>query len=86
MKHFRIILPFALFSVALLSWFLLGRVAVSDVAADAVNPWQRIFFQPDVPTHPFLGYSLLCVSVVSFICGIWSLWYLFRHLRRESHA
>jgi hypothetical protein len=86
MKHFRVILPFIFFSVAILSWVLLGRVAVSDVAAGVVNPLRQIFFEPDVPTHPILGYSLLCISVASFICGIWSLWHLFRWLRHKSHA
>ena len=82
----RFALPIGFFGLAVLAWVALGKVAVSDIGPSVANDWRRILFQPEIPTHPVLGWTLFAIAVVSFICGLSFLWRLFKQLRHEGRA
>ena len=81
-KLFKFFLPTACFGLAVVSWICLVYVAVLDAAAKVVRPIRLIFLQPEEATHLLLGYMLLGIAVVSFCCGVFCTWRLFRYARR----
>jgi hypothetical protein len=85
-KLSRFAVPVAFFFLAWLAWAGLGQVAVLDVGASISNDLQPLFSKPVLPTHQVLGWTLFCVVVVSFICGLVFTWRLFGSFGRAGRA
>jgi len=85
-KPFLFVVPTALFALAIAAWVRLGNVATSDIAAGMGNSLRQLFGGPESPTHPVLGWILLSVAILSFVSGLFSVWYLFVRSRRETRG
>ena len=85
-RYSRFVLPISFFGLAVLAWAALGKVAVSDIGASVSEDLRRIFGGSESSTHPVLGWTLFCIAVLSFICGLFFTWRLFKSLKHERRA
>jgi hypothetical protein len=85
-RYSRFVLPVSFFGLAVLAWVGLGKIAVSDIGASIGNDLRRVFDEPEITTHPVLGWTLLCVAVLSFLFGLFFTWRLSRSLKYERRA
>jgi hypothetical protein len=85
-RYFRFLLPIGFFGLAIFAWGQLGNVAVSDIGAGVGNHLRQFFGGLESPTHPILEGALLCITVVSFIIGLFLVWRLPRSVKHEDRA
>ena len=85
-RYSRFLLPVSFFGFAVLAWASLGQIAVSDIGASVGNDFRLVFGEPETLTHPVLGWTLLSIAVLCFLCGLFFTWRLFRSWNYERRA
>jgi hypothetical protein len=85
-KFLRIVSPVAIFALAIAAWEQMQNAVAVNIAIGVDNRLRQLFFQPTLPTHPYVADAWLWTSSACFLYGIITVWRLLRTAKHERHT